>query len=34
MWFKYLEARATSRMQFTFTTKFLEIPGIYFINLR
>ena len=32
--FNYLKARATSRRQFTFTTKFPEIPGTHFINLR
>ena len=27
------KARATSRWQFTFTTKFPEVPGTYFIDL-
>ena len=33
MGFNCLKARATSRRQFTFNTKFLEIPGTHFIVL-
>ena len=31
--FNCLKARATSRRQFTFYTKFPEIPGTHFIDL-
>ena len=33
MGFNYLNARATSRRQFTLTTKFPEILGTHFIDL-
>ena len=34
MGFNCLEARATLRKQFTFTTQFPEIPGTHFVDLE